>query len=152
VGLIEVLIRNLVRLVDFLPFYYGIGLVTMFLNHRARRLGDLAAGTLVVRDRKSLTLASLETPSLPRSNPSGRLPEIEPVDDLPVELLDDNDLRIAQDYLNRRDSLFNRAELSAEIARQLSEKMGVPGSFSRFPDGEGFIVRTVQAYQRRNSR
>ena len=152
VGLVEVLIRNLVRLVDFLPFYYGIGLVTMFLNNRARRLGDLAAGTLVVMDRKSLTLASLETPGLPRSNPSGSMQKVELVDDLPVELLDDKDVRIAEDYLNRRDSLFNRSVLSAEIARQLSEKMGVPSSFSRFPDGESFIVRTVRAYQARNSR
>jgi uncharacterized RDD family membrane protein YckC len=152
VGLVEVLIRNLVRLVDFLPFYYGIGLVTMFLNSRARRLGDLAAGTLVVMDRKSLTLASLEGPSLPPSTPSGGLQKVEPVDGLPVELLDDRDLRVAEDYLKRRNRLFNRAELSAEIARQLSEKMGLPGSFARFPDGENFIIRTVRAYQARHSR
>ncbi|MCF8204994.1 MAG: RDD family protein [Methylotenera sp.] len=40
--------RNLVRVADFLPLAYGIGLVTMLLNGESKRLGDLAAGTLVV--------------------------------------------------------------------------------------------------------
>ena len=42
-------VRNLVRIVDFLPGGYLVGFVTMLLNRRARRLGDFAAGTLVVR-------------------------------------------------------------------------------------------------------
>lgn len=42
------MIRNLLRFVDFLPFLYGFGFVCMVLDIRFRRLGDLAAGTLVV--------------------------------------------------------------------------------------------------------
>jgi uncharacterized RDD family membrane protein YckC len=42
------LIRNLLRVVDFLPVLYGAGLVTMLLDRDFRRLGDLAAGTLVI--------------------------------------------------------------------------------------------------------
>ncbi len=49
VGFLGVAVRNLVRIVDFLPGGYLVGLVTMLLNRRARRLGDFAAGTLVVR-------------------------------------------------------------------------------------------------------
>ena len=49
-------IRNLVRLVDFLPYGYGIGLVVLFLNGRGKRLGDLAAGTIVVKDSDWLPL------------------------------------------------------------------------------------------------
>lgn len=40
--------RNLLRVADFLPLAYGIGLVTMLLQGESKRLGDLAAGTLVV--------------------------------------------------------------------------------------------------------
>jgi uncharacterized RDD family membrane protein YckC len=40
--------RNLLRAVDFLPVLYGIGLFTMLLNRDFKRLGDLAAGTVVV--------------------------------------------------------------------------------------------------------
>ena len=42
------LIRNLLRTVDFLPFMYLAGLITMLCNRRFQRLGDLSAGTLVV--------------------------------------------------------------------------------------------------------
>lgn len=42
------LTRNLLRAVDFLPFFYGFGLATMLVNRDFKRLGDLAANTLVV--------------------------------------------------------------------------------------------------------
>ena len=59
VGLIEALLRNLVRPVDFLPSGYALGLVVMFSNEKSRRLGDWAAGTIVVRMRGDLSLESL---------------------------------------------------------------------------------------------
>ncbi len=40
--------RNLLRVADFLPLAYAFGIVTMLLNGECKRLGDLAAGTLVV--------------------------------------------------------------------------------------------------------
>ena len=48
---IAVFVRNLVRVVDFLPGFYGLGLVCIVLSSRSQRLGDLAAGTYVVRAR-----------------------------------------------------------------------------------------------------
>ena len=56
---VQALVRNLVRLVDFLPGLYGIGLVVLFMNGRGKRLGDLAAGTVVVREKGGVTLARL---------------------------------------------------------------------------------------------
>src|SRR5579863_464232 len=49
---VESLSRNLVRYIDFMPFFYGVGIATMFLSRRHQRLGDMVAGTLVVRDRE----------------------------------------------------------------------------------------------------
>lgn len=40
--------RNTLRFVDFLPFAYACGLLTMWLNQDSKRLGDLLAGTVVV--------------------------------------------------------------------------------------------------------
>src|SRR5215212_8679954 len=57
-------IRNLIRIVDFLPAFYGIGVIVMFVDRRARRLGDLAGGTLVVKERRAVTLESLTTPAV----------------------------------------------------------------------------------------
>jgi uncharacterized RDD family membrane protein YckC len=48
VGWSASMIRNLLRSVDFLPFFYCAGLISILLNSRFKRLGDLAAGTLVV--------------------------------------------------------------------------------------------------------
>ncbi len=42
------LVRNLLRVVDFLPLLYGFGFVSMMLNGRFQRLGDLAANTVVL--------------------------------------------------------------------------------------------------------
>ena len=43
------LARNLMRLVDVLPSSYLVGLVSMLVTAEGKRLGDLAAGTIVVR-------------------------------------------------------------------------------------------------------
>ena len=47
---IDAVIRNLVRMVDWLPGAYGVGVLTMLLNKRSKRLGDFASGTIVVRE------------------------------------------------------------------------------------------------------
>jgi uncharacterized RDD family membrane protein YckC len=48
-GFVAVLVRNLLRMVDFLPAFYGVGLLAIILSSKSQRLGDLAAGTYVVR-------------------------------------------------------------------------------------------------------
>lgn len=47
------LIRNFLRVIDNLPFIYMVGLISMLMDNRFRRLGDLAAGTLVIYRDKS---------------------------------------------------------------------------------------------------
>jgi len=42
------MVRNLLRTVDFLPLFYLAGLISMLSNRRFQRLGDMAAGTLVI--------------------------------------------------------------------------------------------------------
>ena len=44
------LLRNLLRVVDFLPLMYLTGIITSLFNPQFKRLGDLVAGTLVVYD------------------------------------------------------------------------------------------------------
>jgi len=52
------LLRNLMRTVDFLPFFYALGVTTMLMSKDFRRLGDLVANTIVVykRELKSTTI------------------------------------------------------------------------------------------------
>jgi len=53
------MVRNLLRTVDFLPLFYLAGLVTMLSNRRFQRLGDMAAGTLVISVRESARPAAI---------------------------------------------------------------------------------------------
>ncbi len=56
VGVVDSVIRTALRLVDMLPGYYGVGLVAMLVSERSKRLGDMVAGTIVVRDSGDLSL------------------------------------------------------------------------------------------------
>jgi len=47
------LTRNLLRVADFLPFLFGFALVSMLLRRDCKRLGDIAAATLVVHDTRA---------------------------------------------------------------------------------------------------
>jgi uncharacterized RDD family membrane protein YckC len=51
VGFVASLLRNLLRIVDFLPALYLVGSVLILATTRNQRLGDLAASTIVIRDR-----------------------------------------------------------------------------------------------------
>jgi uncharacterized RDD family membrane protein YckC len=61
----QAVVRNLFRIVDFLPVYYGAGAVSIFASPRNQRLGDLAAGTVVVRERMAVRLSDLASASAP---------------------------------------------------------------------------------------
>ena len=45
------LLRNLVRIVDSLPGFYALGILSVLVTRRSQRLGDLAAGSVVVHER-----------------------------------------------------------------------------------------------------
>jgi len=121
----ESLIRNLVRLFDFLPAYYGIGVVIMFINSQSRRLGDLAAGTLVVHDRL-VTLDSLGRPThrVPESSITFSMPSAS--GQYPLERLSFQDLQLVESFLLRRKQLANRAALADQIYQAMCNRMGVP--------------------------
>ena len=51
VGLVTSAIRNVLRIIDVLPTAYGVGVVFVFFTERNQRLGDLVAGSVVVRER-----------------------------------------------------------------------------------------------------
>ena len=62
IGMRASCIRNLMRAVDVLPTSYLVGLCSMVISPRGQRLGDLAAGTLVVRLDKPMRAAALSMP------------------------------------------------------------------------------------------
>lgn len=145
IGFTDSAIRNLVRIVDFLPFLYGVGLLCMLLNKNWKRLGDLAAGTLVIkiaRTELKPTGGSSQTDNTSISIPPRELiytTWIQPA------LVTETEMRVIREYLARRATLpgYRRAELARTIATPMVEKMGGSGSisYSRFLE-EVYILKT----------
>jgi len=63
IDLFQALLRNLFRLVDLTPAFYGFGGIAALLNPRQKRIGDWAAGTLVVRVRKRVMPSAIMAPN-----------------------------------------------------------------------------------------
>jgi uncharacterized RDD family membrane protein YckC len=144
----EALIRNLVRIVDFLPAAYGVGIITMFLDKQSRRLGDLAAGTLVVHDRAPISIQTLSIKRTVNFSPQG-LKKIA-LDGFPIERLSNNDLNLIEDFLSRRDQLTHRDTLAIQILSTLHAHLGLPPpSISRI-EAEDTLVAIMQAIQQKD--
>lgn len=60
IGFYEAMTRNLLRAADFVPLFYAAGFLTAMANPRLQRIGDLVAGTMVVRERKPSLGGELE--------------------------------------------------------------------------------------------
>lgn len=147
ITLAESVIRNLVRVIDFLPAYYGIGVVVMFINEQSRRLGDLAAGTLVVHDKATISLDSLaEKSAWPRYSPTPA-----PATNWPINRLSYQDVQMAEDFLRRRYELTNRAALAEQIAQTLRQRMELPPQSLHSQEAEDFVREVVRACQKRTA-
>ncbi len=70
IGWTASLLRNLMRTIDFLPLLYALGLTAMLSTRRFARLGDIAAGSVVVHDDDHHDEATLpKAPPLPPPEP-----------------------------------------------------------------------------------
>jgi uncharacterized RDD family membrane protein YckC len=109
VGWSSSLIRNLIRAADFFPFLYGFGLISMLANRDFKRLGDMAAGTLVVYGERT-----------PSRQP---LPLVDPIAP-PADLLVDEQRTLLA--FAERSPLLS-ADRSSELAGILSDITGKHG-------------------------
>lgn len=120
----QVLIRNLLRTVDSLPVFYLLGGAVMILNRKMQRLGDIAAGTIVVRT------AEQPLPHLPASGGT-RVNSLKPYRTLAARLRQKSNPEAARyllDALRRRDSLDPepRLALFAELAAEYRKLVEFP--------------------------
>lgn len=117
----EAIIRNLVRIIDFLPTAYGVGVVTMFINTNSRRVGDLAAGTIVVHDRETKSLSEL-SPLRPAMLNTW-VSQSDVPNGFPVERLSQYELQIIEEFLVRRKGLSNRLVLAQHILKSIVTRL-----------------------------
>ncbi|MGD0903726.1 MAG: RDD family protein [Terracidiphilus sp.] len=134
IGLFESMARNLVRYVDQIPFFYAVGVIAMFVTRQHQRLGDLAAGTLVVRDREQETPlwgdSGSRTFTAQAFAPRVPIPEPHTAFTLPasgIAKLSSNDLEVLEGFFARRldMSLATRQALAERIASAIKVKSGL---------------------------
>jgi uncharacterized membrane protein SpoIIM required for sporulation/uncharacterized RDD family membrane protein YckC len=121
-------VRNLIRVVDALPFGL-VGLAFVLFNPQNKRLGDLVAGTVVARDRpEDLQLAGV---------PTNREPGTQPLETGPPELSDE-EFRLLDQYLERVERLDGalRRRFTADLAARFAPRFP-----RRDPDPEAFLMR-----------
>lgn len=142
IGFVGSAVRNFIRLADFLPVLYGLGVIVMFIDKRSRRLGDLAAGCMAVRERQAITLDSLATP-VAAERPA--VPTAERITIPNLHVLRREDYDIVQEYLRRRTSLSfeARQRLSGQLIEGLQQRLGYPIQ----GDADTFLWMVAAEYQ-----
>jgi len=149
IGVVESSIRNLVRIVDLLPAFYGIGVVAMFASSQSRRLGDYAAGTLVVKERATVRLTDLTTtaPSTDvRFGLSAPLGTLDPGEiEWRLDRLSPEEVTLAREFLARAPTLPEgpRQRLGTSIAERLSSRVEAPVPL----DPVRFLERVLYLYE-----
>ncbi|MFC1833852.1 RDD family protein [Thermodesulfobacteriota bacterium] len=109
VALLDSVLRNVLRFFDIIGGVYPIGLVVMFFNSRGLRMGDFAAGTLVIEDRR------IKEPSL--------LDSSDAVDGYPTDSVRVASEMTPEDYRLLTKFLARREELDPEYREKIA--MGV---------------------------
>jgi uncharacterized RDD family membrane protein YckC len=130
-----ILVRNLIRIVDVfaLPF---LAVISMLVTARAQRLGDLAAGTMVVREARL---------SAPEALP---LPDRADLPTLDVSGLSEREYDVIRSFLSRRSTLdpSARQRLAAQLVSSIRGRVGSA------PEGigdEAILEAVAQSYRRR---
>ena len=129
IGFFEALVRNLVRIIDFLPILYGVGLVSMFISTESRRLGDYAAGTIVVKERSPVRLQDLQAPPRERAPQPVRTPRgaVDPEElEWDLRAISPDDLALIEEFLARVDALdvAARQRIAGELTRRVAGRIG----------------------------
>jgi uncharacterized RDD family membrane protein YckC len=123
IGFLASATRNLLRLIDWLPSFYLVGIVSIFATAKNQRLGDIVAGTVVLRERR----AGVGSPR--SATPFYSNSSVAPGASWDVSAITAEELAAVRSFLERRSDIdWNaRNELAATIAARLRPKVaGVP--------------------------
>jgi uncharacterized RDD family membrane protein YckC len=134
VGFGSAVIRALFVPIDFL--FFGVGIVAMFVSGRSQRLGDLAARTVVVRDRIPAQTVSQFAAPAPTAGPRWD-----------VSAISDEEIGVIRSFLSRANSLpaGHRQAYAGRLRGRIEPRLG---GVDRTLDDEAFLVSVVSEKQR----
>jgi len=112
----DAILRNLLRIVDSLPTMYATGLITMLISKENKRVGDYAAGTVVIHEKP------LQGVSTMWQQPAATAQPLHTVSGLPQLTVEE--LQLVEAFLDRRGSLDPgvRRTMARQIVDRLAER------------------------------
>ena len=146
----EALARNLIRFFDIFPGLYSIGLITVFLSSRDQRLGDLFAGTVVIRERTDEAPTFAETFSNPTSDTAFRRVQKRTEFKADLSSVKETEIEVVENFLRRRWDLTERQRIwmAWRVALPLMYKIKPAYDLETFTY-EGFLEELLHLYHAR---
>lgn len=145
----EAAVRNLLRTFDMMPApFYSIGLISVFLSLSDQRVGDMVAGTVVVREREAEAPAFTEVFASPVSDTALRR-SFPPVDfGADVNALSEAEVEVVETFLRRRWELADMARqwMAWRVALPLMYKLRPSYDMPSFTY-EGFLEELLHRYR-----
>ena len=144
----EAAVRNLIRTLDMMPApFYSIGLISVFVTGRDQRVGDMVAGTVVVREREAEAPAFTQVFASPVSDPALRR-SFKPVDfTASLNSLTEAEIQVVETFLRRRWDLADvpRQWMAWRVALPILFKIRPTYDLSTFTY-EGFLEELLHRY------
>lgn len=147
----EAVARNLLRIFDTFPGFvipvYSIGLISIFLSSRDQRIGDMFAGTVVVRERLDEAPTFAEAFSNPISDAAFRRVQKRTDFQTNVNLLSESEIEVIESFLRRRWDLTERQRLwmAWRIALPIMHKLKPNYDLQTFTY-EGFLEEILHRF------
>jgi uncharacterized RDD family membrane protein YckC len=133
ISLHQSMVRNIVRTLDAAPVFYGVAAITSLIDGSRRRIGDLVAGTLVIRDARPLAYRA-QLAAERRYN-SLRTPRVQRLIRHRISL-EEREFLLTLCLRSGKMSPVARYDLMEEVADLYREKLGVEGEEI---SGENFV-------------
>ena len=145
----EAAARNVLRIFDMMPFpFYSIGLVSVFISRRDQRIGDMVAGTVVVREREAEAPSFEQIFNAPTSDLALRR-SFKPVPfNADLRTLNETEIEVIESFLRRRWDLPDnvRAWMAWRVATPILEKIRPAFDPAQFTY-EGFLEELLHRYR-----
>ena len=134
----DTLIRNLLRAIDFIPLFYGVGLVSLLLTRHCQRIGDLVAGTLVIYQEQNSPDALF--PTSPPLDTADSFPTLK-LGRIPADVVETCD-----EFLRTRDQLAPkyRQQIAQDLIDLVERLSGLAPAAHQ--SSEAFLVRVVTQF------
>jgi uncharacterized RDD family membrane protein YckC len=152
ISFFEAMVRNLLRVVDFLvPPFYSVGLISVFATERDQRVGDLVAGTVVVREREAEAPAFAEVFASPVSDAALRRSFAPVPFTADLEKLTEQEITVVESFLRRRWDLkdYPRQWMAWRVSMPILFKLRPHYDLATFTY-EGFLEELLHRYREKH--